>query len=242
LSSGTVASARISGSYTGFTSITVDGPSSAAFTLGDWSTNANYGGVVGNKGYLLIGNNSADSGIYLRTSTASGPVYIGTSSTDTLTVTTQVLYRGNISLAANNTYQCAALPAFGFNAWAGVSSYNFYNASDIRYKSNVEELPLGLDFIKLLNPIEFTYVYPEFGEDSNTPTSTTEGSRLRAGLSAQNVKEALETVNAGDYNFWALADKNNPESFQALDYIGLVAPIIKAIQELDARLQQLETV
>ena len=147
---------------------------------------------------------------------------------------------GSQSLSANNSYQSAALPAFGFNAWAGVSSYNFYNASDIRYKTNVQQLPLGLDFIKLLNPVKFTYIYPEFGEDSNTPTSTTEGSRLRAGLSAQNVKQALETVDAGDYNFWALADKNDPESFQALDYTGFVAPIIKAIQELDQRLQQLE--
>jgi len=241
LASGTVASARISGAYTGFTSITVDGASSAAFTLGDWSTNANYGGVVGNMGYLLIGNNASDTGIYLRTSAASAPVYIGTSSTDTLTVTTQVLYRGNISLAANNTYQCAALPAFGFNAWAGVSSYNFYNASDIRFKANVEELPLGLDFIKLLKPIEFTYIYPEFGEDSDTPTSTTEGVRLRAGLSAQNVKEALNSVGAGDYNLWALADKDNANSFQALDYTGLIAPIIKAVQQLEQRLAELET-
>lgn len=241
LLTGTIASARISGAYTGFSSITVDGASSAAFTLGDWSINANYSGVTGNMGYLLIGNNASDTGIYLRTSAASAPVYIGTSSTDTLTVTTSVLYRGNISLAANNTYQCAALPAFGFNAWAGVSSYNFYNASDIRYKANVKNLPLGLEFLRLLNTIEFTYLYPEFGEDTDTPTSISQGARLRAGLSAQNVKQALETVNAGDYNLWALADKDNPESFQALDYTGLVAPIIKAIQELDARLQQLET-
>ena len=158
-----------------------------------------------------------------------------------LTVSGTLTQAGNTSLSANNTYQCAALPAFGFNAWAGVSSYNFYNASDIRYKANVQQLPLGLDFIKLLNPIEFTYIYPEFAEDSDTPTSTTEGTRLRAGLSAQNVKESLNAIGAGDYNLWALADKNNPDSFQALDYTGFVAPIIKAIQELDARLQQLET-
>jgi len=239
LLTGTVASARIAGAYTGFTSITVDGANSPAMVLGDWPSGAGFASIETSRGYLLLGATSGDNNVYLRS--VSAGVRLGTPTVNTVDIDgTRLLLQGNISLALNNAYQCAALPAFGFNAWAGVSSYNFYNASDIRYKANVEELPLGLDFIKLLNPIEFTYVYPEFGEDSNTPTSTTEGSRLRAGLSAQNVKEALETVNAGDYNFWALADKNDLESFQALDYTGLVAPIIKAIQELDARLQQLE--
>jgi len=152
---------------------------------------------------------------------------------------------GSISLAANNTYQCAALPAFGFNAWAGVSSYNFYNASDIRYKQNIKSLPLGIEFLKLLNPIEFTYLYPQFDEDSETPTSMTEGSRLRAGLSAQNVKEALNAIGAGDYNFWALANKDDANSFEALDYTGLIAPAIQAIKEMDATItllkQRIET-
>lgn len=239
---GTIASARIAGAYTGFTSITVDGASSSAISLGDWGSNGNYAQVGGTSGYLLVGNNSGDTAMYLRTSTA-GVVHIGANGSNTLSVGNgTILQTGNTTLAANNSYQCAALPAFGFNAWAGVSSYNFYNASDIRYKANVKELPLGLDFIKLLDAIEFSYLYPEFGEDNDTPTSITEGTRLRAGLSAQNVKESLNAVGAGDYNFWALADKNNPDSFQALDYTGLVAPIIKAIQELDQRLQQLETI
>jgi hypothetical protein len=241
LSSGTVASARISGAYTGFTSITVDGASSAAFTLGDWGPNGNYGGIIGNMGYLLAGNNSGDTAMYLRTSTA-GAVNIGANGSNTLAVGNgTVTQAGNTTLTANNTYQCAALPAFGFNAWAGVSSYNFYNASDIRYKANIKELPLGLEFIKLLDAIEFTYLYPEFGDESGTPTSIVEGTRLRAGLSAQNVKQALDAVNAGDYNLWALANKDDEDSFQAIDYTGLIAPLIKAVQELEQRLTELET-
>jgi hypothetical protein len=96
-----------------------------------------------------------------------------------------------------------------------------------------------------LNPIEFTYLYPQFDEDSETPTSMTEGSRLRAGLSAQNVKEALNAIGAGDYNFWALANKDDANSFEALDYTGLIAPAIQAIKEMDATItllkQRIET-
>lgn len=146
---------------------------------------------------------------------------------------------GNQNLSANNTYQSAALPAFGFNAWAGVSSYNFYNASDIRYKTNVQDLPLGMSFLRLLQPIEFTYLYPQFNEDSNEPISIDEGTRLRAGLSAQNVRDALEFLGAGNYNFWALSNKDDETSFQSLDYTGLIAPMIQALKEIDAKVTSL---
>jgi len=118
LSSGTVASARISGSYTGFTSITVDGPSSAAFSLGDWGPNGNYGGVIGNKGYLLIGNNAGDDPIYLRTSTA-GAVNIGANGSNTLSV-------------GNNT-----------STFAG----NLFVTSEVYSTSNVRISTAGANFV-----------------------------------------------------------------------------------------------
>jgi hypothetical protein len=131
----------------------------------------------------------------------------------------------------------------GYNpAWGLVGSYNFYNPSDIRYKQNIEGLPLGVEFLRLINPIKFTYIYPQFEEGTDNVISTTEGVRLRAGLSAQNVKEALTILNAGDYNFWALGNKDDPESMQIIDYTGFIAPLIQAVKELDQRLQQLEII
>jgi hypothetical protein len=214
--------------------VSIRGSSSGTGANGTLNAYAYYGNSN------VAGTGSASyhpSGIYSTgTNWLYGTMYLNANSIDGL---------GSISLAANNAYQCAALPAFGFNAWDGVSSYNFYNASDIRYKQNIKSLPLGIEFLKLLNPIEFTYLYPQFDEDSETPTSIMEGSRLRAGLSAQNVKEALNAIGVGDYNFWALANKDDANSFEALDYTGLVAPIIQAIKEMDATItllkQQIET-
>ena len=141
---------------------------------------------------------------------------------------------------ANNTYYWG-LGVFGVNAWSTVGAYQFYNPSDIRYKQNIAPLPLGINFLRLLDPIKFTYLYPQFTEESgNTPVSIDAGTRYRAGLSAQNVKEALNSLGADDYAFWALVDKEDPENgVQILDYTGLVAPIIQAIKELDARVSSL---
>jgi hypothetical protein len=38
-----------------------------------------------------------------------------------------------------------------------------------------------------------------------------------------------------------LADKNDPNSYQVLDYTQFVAPIVQAIKELNKRLQNLES-
>lgn len=148
--------------------------------------------------------------------------------------------------SANNTYYWG-LGVFGVNAWSTVGAYQFYNPSDIRYKQNIAPLPLGMNFLRLLDPIKFTYLYPQFTEESgNTPVSIDAGSRYRAGLSAQNVKEALNTLGSDDYAFWALVDKEDPENgVQILDYTGLVAPVIQAIKEMDATItllkQRIET-
>jgi len=142
--------------------------------------------------------------------------------------------------AANNTYYWG-LGIFGVNAWSYVGAYNFYNPSDIRYKQNVAPLPLGMNFLRLIDPIKFTYLYPQFTEESgNTPVSIDAGTRYRAGLSAQNVKAALNTLGADDYAFWALIDKDDTEnSVQTLDYTGLIAPVIQALKELDAKVSEL---
>ena len=67
------------------TSLTIDGPGSSSFTLGDTGFTG-YSGVVGDKGYLLVGNSVSDPSIYLRTVGGGGPVYIGQANSNTLQV------------------------------------------------------------------------------------------------------------------------------------------------------------
>jgi hypothetical protein len=90
LTSGTVPSARVTGSYTGITglgtltSLTVTPSNLSSFTLGN-TTFTSYSGITGDKGYLLVGNSVADSAIYLR-STGTGGVKLGALNSNTLEV------------------------------------------------------------------------------------------------------------------------------------------------------------
>ena len=65
-----------------------------------------------------------------------------------------------------------------------------------------------------------------------------EGIRTHFGLLAQEVKAALP--DGLDFAGWALADKEDAESTQFLGYAELIAPMIKAIQELKAEVDALK--
>jgi hypothetical protein len=71
-----------------------------------------------------------------------------------------------------------------------------------------------------------------------TVVTPREGVRTHFGLLAQEVKAALP--DGLDFAGWALADKEDAESTQFLGYAELIAPMIKAIQELNAKVEALE--
>jgi hypothetical protein len=71
-----------------------------------------------------------------------------------------------------------------------------------------------------------------------TVVTPREGVRTHFGLLAQEVKAALP--DELDFAGWALADKEDAESTQFLGYAELIAPMIKAIQELNAKVEALE--
>jgi hypothetical protein len=133
------------------TGLTVDGASSAAFTLGDWTPAANYGGVVGNMGYLLVGNTAGDTAMYLRTSTA-GTVNIGANGFDTLRVgnsisnfTGDVYSTGDFRISTAGKNIVVQSPSTGSgNAAQWVSAFGLYilyrNTSTRNDKENIQPL------------------------------------------------------------------------------------------------------
>ena len=155
----------------------------------------------------------------------------------------------SIIASTNNTYQCG----YTGNAWQNVYTYGVINPSDIRIKENIQELGdgnFGLDFIRRLRPISYTMIVgsndielgpeqagPWFGQPPEREVIVVprKGTRTHLGLPAQNVREAL---GRGDVAVWSLADKDDPESAQSVSYIELVAPTIKAVQQVDQIVQQ----
>jgi hypothetical protein len=97
--------------------------------------------------------------------------------------------------------------------------------SDERTKENILISDLGLNFINKLNPVKYNKI---------------DGNRTHYGLIAQEVKSVLDEAGIEDFGGWVISDVNDPEGQQALRYEEFISPLIKAVQELTARVKSLE--
>ena len=99
-------------------------------------------------------------------------------------------------------------------------------SSDIRLKKDVVDYSGGLNFVESLRVVDFTWK-----EDVDLKAGKRE-----TGFIAQELGAALEASN---YNSWRLHNPN-PDSYQGIDPKQLIPALVSAIQELSARLKELE--
>lgn len=125
-----------------------------------------------------------------------------------------------------------------------VYTYAVSSPSDVRFKTNIQQSILGLDFINKLNPVSYKWIVGRniVGDNDDVlgvrDITSVPGVRTHFGLIAQEVKQALPADL--DFAGWALADKTDSESTQSLQYLQLISPMIKAIQELSTKISVLE--
>jgi hypothetical protein len=110
------------------------------------------------------------------------------------------------------------------------NSYRMYaaswtNASDARYKHDIEQLPFGLDFILQLKPRQYVY------------NNSTDG-KITMGFVAQEVQEVMR--------HFGMVDKFNLVKPLEKDFLGLntteIIPIlVKAVQEQQQTIEQMRT-
>ena len=126
------------------------------------------------------------------------------------------------------------------NTWNFYVSNGTFVPSDERYKRDIEPLQHGMNLIREIVPV----TYDPLTEDPSDDPEQTVG-RTHYGFTTQNILQAL--ANVGETRDIAMVDIGGPDSAmnsdrQYLNHSALIAPMVKAIQELDQRLQQLETV
>ena len=110
--------------------------------------------------------------------------------------------------------------------WSAVwSATGTIQTSDARDKTSIAPSDLGLDFIRLLDPVRFRW---KDGDE-----------RTHYGLIAQQVSAVAVRLDV-DFGGHVLAGPDDPESRQALRYDQFIAPLVKAVQELAIRLEALE--
>ena len=131
---------------------------------------------------------------------------------------------------------------------------NWSNISDGRYKKNIKENVPGLSFINKLTPI--TYTLDATGLDNflhkNTPKESQlnaggkavmdkglkeKGKIIQTGFIAQDVEKAAKEIN---YNFSGVDAAKNDNDVYGLRYAEFVVPLVKAVQELSAKNDDLQ--
>lgn len=198
--------------------------------------NLSSGGDVATTGVLTVGGTAIVTGGQV---TGGGSILtLSRNGTSSVSVTAQASVEVFIPSSDNTTRLGNAS-----NRWSVVyAATGSINTSDERQKDVEGETQLGLEFIRALRPIQYRWKQGGFDQvetgAGDTQLVPRAGARLFHGFSAQQVKASLpEDV---DFAGWTLGDKDDPESVQGLRYTEFIAPIVKAIQQLDARLSRAE--
>jgi len=115
--------------------------------------------------------------------------------------------------------------------------------SDIRLKENIQDEEVGLDFINDLRPVTF-----QWKKEKDIPSDMKaykEGSETRTmngkynhGFIAQEVKEVIDNYNLKEgFEMWK---EDEADGRQRLGEAALMPMMVKAIQELSAKIEELE--
>ena len=110
--------------------------------------------------------------------------------------------------------------------------------SDVRTKMNIEDSKIGLDFINSLRPVTYetkpSAEYPkEFGVKN--PVKKKSGKKWD-GLIAQEVKQVMDDMGV-EFSGWS----EGLNTKQTLAYGKLIMPLIKSVQELSAKVEELQS-
>jgi hypothetical protein len=166
---------------------------------------------------------------------------------------------GTISPSVDNAIDLGAATPL---AWRNIYSNNALNVvSDPRSKTDIQDTPLGLDFINTLRPVSYKFKvgsqvvkevieiepakYDENGELIKPAVTekiyeAVPGKRTHYGLLTTEVKAAADSAGV-DFGGYVKGDLDDPESQEFLRYEEFLAPMIKAVQQLSARVAELES-
>ena len=151
----------------------------------------------------------------------------------------------NVSCAADSTItvgNSTNVASLGLDG----SDTSWAASSDERYKENIETSTAGLSFIKDLRPVTYNWKkakdvpvdMPDYKEGSDKPVRGHEYGTTLHGFVAQEVKELIDghsEIKEG-FQMWKEADNG----VQTIADGNLIPMLVKAVQELSAKVEALE--
>lgn len=110
--------------------------------------------------------------------------------------------------------------------------------SDARDKADVRDTVLGLDFINALRPVDFKWDLRE-DYDWQEKDGSKKRDRFHHGLIAQEVRAVCDAAGVDFGGFQDHSIKGGKDVL-SIGYAELIGPLIKAVQQLSARVAELE--
>ena len=194
------------------------------FALGS-ATNGNYNTALGYQagGFIKNGNNNTFLGYG---ADVTPPTLVPSNST---------------ALGANAVVTQSNMVRVGNTSTTLIGgSVGFTTISDERVKTSIREDVPGLDFISKLRPVTYLYNTQMIDEIQAVPASKRnydgEKEKIRySGFLAQEVRSAA--IQTG-YDFSGVNVPKNEHSLYGINYSEMVVPLVKAVQELKALVEQ----
>ncbi|MBA4155293.1 tail fiber domain-containing protein [Flavobacterium sp.] len=189
-------------------------------SIGNYNTAIGYRSLYANTN----GTNNTANGFRALDSNTTGDnnTAIGSSALSLLTTGSNNIAVGNNAQVPSATLSNQVRIGNTAITYAGVQ-VAWTITSDQRWKSGIKPSPLGLEFIKKLNPVSY---YRNNDENKKT----------EYGFVAQEVENTL--IECGDSNNGII--KKDDEGMLGLRYNDLIAPMVKASQELNSKIETLE--
>ena len=170
--------------------------------------------------------------------TGTGNVIIGGGADPSVNSATDQIVIGNgVTGQANTNVTIGNGAGKIYNAYTVNATWT--QTSDGTMKNVIGPDSLGLSFINRLNPILFTWKaqndlppdHPYYAEENKRDTT-----RVIHGFVAQEVKAALDAEGCSTFNGWDQGD----DGIQAISREMFISPLVKAVQELSAQVEQLK--
>lgn len=179
--------------------------------------------VLGANNNTAIGNTAGQM-----VTTGNNNVLLGNDAANSLTTGSNNIVIGWLSEATTPTTDNSITLGTSYHNVLRCAVTSITSLSDERDKKEIKDLTVGLDFVENLRPVEF--IWDERAEIGKHDIAD-------FGFIAQDLKKAQEDIQLADT--LKLVYDENPDKLEA-SYGKLVPILVKAIQELSAKVTELE--
>jgi trimeric autotransporter adhesin len=234
----------------GFWSLQLNTNGAQNVAMGNYSLVSNTGGSNNTAaGYTSLYNNTTGSGntafgfsACSNTSLNSNCTYLGNDADNTSTTS----YTNSTALGNTSRLTADNLIVLGNTSITSIKAAvtSITAISDGRFKKNIKEDVTGLDFIRQLRPVTYTldvrgmnkFLHVDYDQSQEKGIAAKE-KIVQTGFIAQEVEAAAAKIG---YDFSGVDKPQNKDDFYGIRYAEFVVPLVKAVQEIDAKTSEIE--